>query len=69
MAVHYRDGDQKGIVMVIPAGSELISHEPIDGRPGFDHSKLIAVDWNGRTVCMFLLDLLERGERIQGAGG
>ena len=69
MAVHYRHDDQKGVALIIPAGSEVISHEVVDGRPGFDRSKLVAVEWDGRTVCMFLLDLLERGERVQQAGG
>ena len=69
MAVHYRHDDQKGVALIIPAGSEVISHEVVDGRPGFDRSKFVAVEWDGRTVCMFLLDLLERGERVQQAGG
>jgi hypothetical protein len=69
MAVHYSHDGQKGVAIVIPAGSEVVSHEVVDSRSGFDHSKFIAVEWDGRTVCMFLLDLLERGERVQHAGG
>jgi hypothetical protein len=60
MAVHYQDGGPKGLAVMIPAGSEVSSAEPIDVRPGFDHSLFVEVQWAGRTVRMFLLDLIER---------
>jgi hypothetical protein len=68
MAVHYQDG-AKGTAVIVPGGSEVVSLEPIEGHNGFDRSKFIAVEWNGTTVCMFLLDLIERGERVHGARG
>jgi hypothetical protein len=68
MAVYQRDG-YKSEAVVIPAGSEVLSVDPIESRSGFDRAKLVDVGWNGKTVRMFLLDLLERGERIDGAGG
>ena len=55
--------------VIVPGGSEVVSLEPIEGHNGFDRSKFIAVEWNGTTVCMFLLDLIERGERVHGARG
>ena len=69
MAVHYQDGGPKGLAVVIPAGSEVCCSEHIDARPGFDHSTFVEVLWTGKTVSMFLLDLVERGERVQGIGG
>ncbi len=69
MAVHYQDAGPKGLAVVIPAGSEVSSAEHIDTRPGFDHSVFVEVRWAGRMVRMFLLDLVDRGERVQGIGG
>ncbi len=37
--------------------------------PGFDNSTFIAVEWDGKTVSIFLVDLIARGVRIEGAGG
>lgn len=68
MAVHHVADDAKGIAVVIPAGSEVATFDPVDTRPGFDHSQFIRVKWAGRTVQMFLLDLIERGERVDSAG-
>jgi hypothetical protein len=68
VVVHHQDGGPKGIAVVIPAGSEVSSADPIDTRTRFDHSALIEVRWAGRTVRMFRLDLVERGERVQRIG-
>jgi hypothetical protein len=68
MAVHSPDGF-KDLVLVIPAGGEVVSGDPIETRDGFGRSKLVEVGWNGETVRMFLLDLIERGERVHGVGG
>jgi len=68
MAVYSPDGF-KELAIIIPTGSEVVSVDPIGSRNGFDRSKLIEVGWDGKTVRMFLLDLLERGERVDGAGG
>lgn len=66
MAVCHRDGF-KGEAVIIPTGSEIVSVDPVEIRKGFDRAKLIEVGWDGKTVRMFLLDLLERGERIPSA--
>jgi hypothetical protein len=68
LAVQYRNGEAKGIATMIPAGSAVTPLDPIELRSGFDRSKLIAVEWDGKTVCMFLLDLLERGAQVDAAG-
>jgi hypothetical protein len=64
MSVHYQGGGPKGVAVMIPAGSEVASVNPIDTRAQPDRSSLIEVKWAGRIVHMFLYDLLERGERV-----
>lgn len=68
MAVYSPDGF-KDLVLIIPAGGEVVSVDPIETRNGFDRSKLVEVGWDGKTVRMFLLDLVERGKCMDGAGG
>jgi|HubBroStandDraft_5_1064220.scaffolds.fasta_scaffold1726968_1 hypothetical protein len=67
MVVYSPDGF-KGQAVVLPAGSEVVPVDPVEARPEIDRSKLVAVGWDGKTVRMFLLDLLERGERVDGVG-
>jgi hypothetical protein len=50
-------------IAFIPKGAEITADLP-DVRSGFDRSKFIAIKWEGKTVSIFLLDLLERGERL-----
>ena len=63
-AVYHQDPDSKGVAVVIPAGSEVVSDRPIETRPGLDRSRLVSVRWARRVVEMFLFDLIERGERM-----
>ena len=64
MSVHYQGGGPKGVAVMIPAGSEVASVNPIDKRTDLDRSTLVEVKWAGRIVHMFLYDLMERGERV-----
>jgi hypothetical protein len=66
--VRYQLGEPKGTAVVIPAGSEVSSADPIDTRLRLDRSAFVAVKWAGMMVQMFRLDLVERGERIRNAG-
>ena len=63
MAIHYLGNSRT--VVVIPQGAEIAAIEVPDTRTGFEHSRLIEIEWDGKTVSMFLLDLFERGERVQ----
>jgi hypothetical protein len=63
-AVHHLDAASKGVAVVIPAGSEVVSENPIDMRAGIDRSQFVSVRWARRVVEIFLADLIERGERI-----
>ena len=66
--IYRQNGETKGVAVIIPAGSEVVSSDPIDSRAKFDHSQFVTVKWADRTVQMFLLDLIERGERVNSAG-
>jgi hypothetical protein len=63
-AVHYQLGVPKGVAVLIPAGSEVSSADPIDMRQRLDRSALVPVKWAGMMVQMFRLDLVARGERV-----
>jgi hypothetical protein len=67
MSVHYQGGGPKGVAVMIPAGSEVVSIKPIDPRTRPDRATLVEVKWAGRIVHMFFYDLLERGERVEAA--
>lgn len=68
MAIQYGDKG-KGVAVIIPGGSKVAIADLPEANTLSDASKLIEVEWNGRTVRMFLLDLLERGDRVECAGG
>jgi hypothetical protein len=63
IAVHHQDGSPKGVALLIPAKSEVVCIDPIEVP--FDQSKLVAVEWEGKTVRVFLQDLLDRGEPVR----
>jgi len=58
---------EDGRAAMIPSGVEIATAELPDTRNGFDHSTFVTVDWDGKVMRMFLLDLLERGERVDNA--
>jgi hypothetical protein len=59
----------KGEAITIPAGSVVAIATPIESFVRSDRTGFIAVNWDGKTVNMFLIDLLERGERVPGSSG
>ena len=67
-AVQPRHGSN-GEAITIPAGAVIASATPPESLLQSDRTNLITVEWEGKTVRMFLVDLLERGERVNGAGG
>jgi hypothetical protein len=64
IAIHHQDDSPKGVAIIIPARSEVVYADPIEVRTGVDQSKLVAVEWEGKTVRIFLRDLLDRGEPV-----
>jgi hypothetical protein len=51
-------------VVIIPAGSKVRCIDPIEPQAGFQRSRRIAVEWEGKIVRLFLVDLLERSELV-----
>lgn len=58
-------GGASKILAVVPAGAEIAARELPDIHSGYGCSTLVAIEWNGKTVSMFLADVLERGERLE----
>jgi hypothetical protein len=59
--------DGKNIVFQIPAGSEIVAIDPIPEQLSKDLLRKVNIQWQGRTMTMFLVDVQERGTRIQAA--
>jgi len=64
IAVIY-DGAGKKVTEMIPAGEVIkaLGVVPLD-RAAVEPTEQIEVLWEGRTMSMFLVDLLDRGERV-----
>jgi hypothetical protein len=61
LAILSQDGHR--IPITIPQGATI---EVIDGP--LDGNRLVDVNWEGKTLMMFTIDLRERGARIDGDG-
>ena len=61
--------DGKKIVFQIPAGSEIVAVDPIPEQLSKDLLRKVNIQWQDRTLEMFLVDVQERGTRIQTVGG
>jgi hypothetical protein len=59
--------DGKKIVFQIPAGSEIVAVDPIPEKISNDLLCKVNIQWQGKTMTMFLVDVQERGTRIQTA--
>jgi len=59
--------DGKKIVFQIPAGSEIVAIDPIPEQLSKNQLCKVNIQWRGRTMTMYLVDVQERGERIQTA--
>jgi len=57
------NGDGQHSPVTVPAGSivEVVAG-PLDGN------RLIDVEWEGKTLMMFTIDIRERGELLDGDG-
>lgn len=65
MAIYFPRGAPRKAI-TIPAGSEILSARPLKARAGMDRSTFVTVEWDGKTVRMFLVDLLKRGKQVDG---
>jgi hypothetical protein len=64
----YRGGAEKPVAVLIPAGAEVTTTDEDALSSSANHLKLISVEWQGRPLAIFLIDLVERGERIAQMG-
>ena len=65
IAASFEDGKER--VLYIPAGAEIVATDSLDGDGQLNRE--VNVEWEGTTLIMFAVDILERGERIDGARG
>jgi hypothetical protein len=54
-------------IIDLPAGAEVVALEPIAVEPSEEKNKLVVIEWQGRKLKMFAVDLVNRGERTEGA--
>jgi hypothetical protein len=59
--------DGKWTAIQIPAGAEVSAMDLIPVNESDGKHQQIRIQWEGKTLRMFLIDLQERGERIQNA--
>jgi hypothetical protein len=56
--------DGRSIALLIPTGAEVIPLDAVPEEGSGDDGREVSVEWQGRTVSMFLVDLRERGEQV-----
>ena len=59
--------DGKRIAVQIPADATIIAIDPVPECKSDDRSQQVNVQWQGKDLMMFVIDIQERGERIQTA--
>ena len=60
--------DGKRIAIQIPAAAKIVVVDPVPEQTSEDVRQQVNVRWNGENLMMFLIDIQERGERIQAVG-
>ena len=55
------------IAVRIPAGAKITAIDPVPEHKSDDRRQQVNVQWHGRDLMMFLVDLQERGVRIRAA--
>ena len=55
----------RSVAVMMAAGAKVRTPESIDFRLPPALSTTIQVEWEGRIVRMFLVDLIERGEELE----
>ena len=58
--------DESGnrVAVTIPAKEEITVSDIVPLEPTADYTELVNVQWEGRSLRMFLRDLQDRGERV-----
>ena len=58
------DGPDNRIAVQLPAGAQIVILDQIHPDAPLDSTHQVKVDWGGKLVSMFLVDIQEKGERI-----
>jgi hypothetical protein len=61
------DESGKRFLVTIPSGAEITAIDIVPLEPTKDLAERINVEWEGRSLSMFLTDLQHRGERVHPA--
>jgi hypothetical protein len=62
IAASFEDGKER--VLYIPAGAEIVVTGSLSNDGPINRE--VSVEWEGNTLTMFAVDILERGERVRG---
>jgi hypothetical protein len=60
--------DGRRIAIQLPAAAKIVVTDPVPEHTSEDVRQQVNVRWNGENLMMFLIDIQERGERIQTVG-
>ena len=55
---------EKQTAVQLPAGAEIVILEQIRLNTPLNSRQQVDVEWNGKVVSMFLVDIHEKGERL-----
>lgn len=58
------DAPEKRIAVRLPTGAQIVVLDQIQPDAQLDSSHQVTVEWDGKVVSMFLVDIHEKGERI-----
>ena len=58
------DGPEKRIAVQLPAGAHIVVLDHIQPNAALDSNHQVNVEWDGKVVSMFLVDIQEKGERL-----
>jgi hypothetical protein len=58
------DGPEKRLAVQIPTGAQIVVLDDIQSHAALDNNHQVNVEWDGKIVSMFLVDIHEKGERI-----
>ena len=57
----------KPLIVEVPEGAELVAIDDIPTDVPDGSNRQVCIQWEGRTLSMFLIDIQQRCERIQAA--
>jgi len=58
------DGPEKRIAVQLPTGAQIVVLEHVQPNAPLDSSRQVNVEWDGKVVSMFLVDIIEKGELV-----